>query len=90
MDISFKFKPQLESFASCVLDSLFQTPVLTLREAREMMEPQLERSVALFLSVSVRSVAGPQMVASPRLEVLRHRWMGCGSSRGEGCGSKDM
>ena len=94
VELSFKFKPQLESFASCASFTLAffecQTPVLTLSEAREMMEPQLERSVALFLLLSVRSVAGPQMVASPRLEVLRHRWMCCCSSWGEGCGSRDM
>ena len=89
---SSKLNPQLKSFASFAL-VFFQTPVLTLSEASEMMEPQavqLLRSVALFLSLSVRSVVGPQMVASPKLEALRQRWRDGCCSWGEGCASKDM
>ena len=60
-----------------------------------MMEPKTvepERwvsSVALFLT-SLSSVAGPQMVAWPRLKELGHLWMGACSSKGDGWGSKDM
>ena len=85
------FSSNLDSASFALFFS--QTPVLTLSEAREMMEPktvELEGSVTvhLFLS-SVSSVIGPQRVASPRLKELGHRWMGGCCSKGEGCGSKE-
>ena len=57
----------------------------------EMMDPQtveLEGSESLSL-FPVSSVVGAQMVASPRLEQLRHRFRGGGWSSGEGSGNKD-
>ena len=58
----------------------------------EMMDPQtveLEGSESLSL-FPVSSVVGAQMVASPRLEQLRHRFRGGGWSSGEGSGNRDM
>ena len=53
-----------------------QTPVLTLSEAMEMIEPQ---TLALLCSLTssffslAKSLLGPQMVASPKLKELGGR-----------------